>query len=405
MILQFSCSNHKSIKDKILFSMLVSSDSTSKNSLITYNTLKILRSAVIYGANGSGKSNFINAISYMKKLVSNSIKYQPGEKVYQQPHKLSNPDSPSEYNMQFIKNGLRYAYGFSLLNGNIETEYLYSFPNGNETKIFERSGKNIIYGNDYDPKLFITSISSLKDNRLFLSCAANFSNVKEIETAFLFFKEDITIYDPSNNWLEYSARLMQDDPIIKQKFIDILNILGVGLKDVKIKIDNLFKDNDINDAFLNKFRDFLTNRPDIEIKVVYEQFQTDLMQEESAGIKNLFKMICPIIEMLQHDRILICDEFESNLHESIVYEIVKLFYTAHKDKNAQLIFSTHDTSLLNENLFRHDQIWFTQLNSQRATELYSLAEIRNVKKGENLKKGYIMGKYGAIPAIIDTPHA
>lgn len=386
MILQFSCSNHKSIKDKILFSMLASSDSTSKNSLITYNTLKILRSAVIYGANGSGKSNFINAISYMKKLVSNSIHYQPGDKICQNPHKLSNPNSPSEYDMQFIKDGLRYAYGFSLLNGSVKDEYLYSFPNDNENKIFERSYHDITYGNNYDSKLFTTSISSLKDNRLFLSCAANFSNVKEIETAFLFFKEDISIYDPFNNWLKYSAQLMQGDYIIKQKFIDILNTLGVGLKDVSIKIDDLSGN-------------FSTDRSDVEIKVIYKQFRTDLIQEESAGIKNLFKMICPIIEILQQGKILICDEFESNLHESIVYEIVKLFYTAHKDKNAQLIFSTHDTSLLNENLFRHDQIWFTQLNSQRATELYSLAEIRNVKKGENLKKGYIMGKYGAIPAI------
>lgn len=386
MILQFSCSNHKSIKDKILFSMLASSDNTSKNSLITHNALKILRSAVIYGANGSGKSNFINAISYMKKLVSNSIKYQPGDKIYQNPHKLSNPNLPGEYNIQFIKNGLRYAYGFSLLNGNVKDEYLYSFPNDNENKIFERNYLNITYGNNYDSKLFTTSISSLKDNRLFLSCAANFSNVKEIETAFLFFKEDISIYDPFNNWLKYSAQLMQGDYIIKQKFIDILNTLGVGLKDVSIKIDDLSGN-------------FSTDRSDVEIKVIYKQFQTDLIQEESAGIKNLFKMICPIIEILQQGKILICDEFESNLHESIVYEIVKLFYTAHKDKNAQLIFSTHDTSLLNENLFRHDQIWFTQLNSQRATELYSLAEIRNVKKGENLKKGYIMGKYGAIPAI------
>ena len=366
--------------------MLASSDNTSKNSLITHNALKILRSAVIYGANGSGKSNFINAMSYMKKLVSNSIHYQPGDKICQNPHKLSNLNSPSEYDMQFIKDGLRYAYGFSLLNGSVKDEYLYSFPNDNENKIFERSYHDITYGNNYDSKLFTTSISSLKDNRLFLSCAANFSNVKEIETAFLFFKEDISIYDPFNNWLKYSAQIMQGDYIIKQKFIDILNTLGVGLKDVSIKIDDLSGN-------------FSTDRSDVEIKVIYKQFQTDLIQEESAGIKNLFKMICPIIEILQQGKILICDEFESNLHESIVYEIVKLFYTAHKDKNAQLIFSTHDTSLLNDNLFRHDQIWFTQLNSQRATELYSLAEIRNVKKGENLKKGYIMGKYGAIPAI------
>lgn len=123
------------------------------------------------------------------------------------------------------------------------------------------------------------------------------------------------------------------------------------------------------------------------------------MTEESTGVKRLFQMICPILDILDKGKILVCDELEASLHESVIFQIVQLFQHYQKDKFAQLIFSTHDTSLLDTDLFRRDQVWFTQLNQERATDLYSLVEIKNVRKSENLEKGYVSGKYGAIPML------
>jgi AAA15 family ATPase/GTPase len=140
----------------------------------------------------------------------------------------------------------------------------------------------------------------------------------------------------------------------------------------------------------------------IDAKIVYEHFETDLMVEESVGIRKLFEVICPIIDIIQNGKILICDEFEMGLHESIVHYIIETFHKAKQDKFAQLIFTTHDTSLLDTAIFRRDQIWFTQLNGYRATDLYSLVEIKNVRKTENLEKGYVSGKYGAIPMLNQT---
>ena len=138
----------------------------------------------------------------------------------------------------------------------------------------------------------------------------------------------------------------------------------------------------------------------IDAKVIYDHFETDLLTEESVGIKKLFEVICPIIDIIQNGKILICDEFEMGLHESIVHYIIETFHKAKQDKFAQLIFTTHDTSLLDTDIFRRDQIWFTEMKRQeRATDLYSLAEIKNVRKTENLEKGYISGKYGAIPVL------
>lgn len=402
MLLEFKCSNHRSIKEEVSFSMIAGSDNTSEELLKEYGNFRVLRSAVIYGANGSGKSNFISALLFMCDLVSNSINYQPGQGVFQARHKLSAEDSSSRYSIQFVRNDIRYAYGFSVKQNLIQDEYLYYFPKGRQVKIFERDRSGIRPGGRYKG-MFDVSVSILKDNRLFLSCAANYSNVKEIEEAFMFFKTDIVVYNPEiNNWTEYSIKLMQDNDMMKKIFLNILRALGTGAKDVKVKLEkiklaDLPQELQLPDALKSLLGTKEGNR--IEAKVIYDQFEVDLMTEESTGVKRLFQMICPIIDILNKGKILICDELETSLHESVIFQIVQLFQNYQKDKFAQLIFSTHDTSLLDSDLFRRDQVWFTQLNNERATDLYSLVEIKNVCKSENLEKGYVSGKYGAIPML------
>lgn len=178
--------------------------------------------------------------------------------------------------------------------------------------------------------------------------------------------------------------------------------LGTGIKDIKLNIGKTKIDiENIPQGMPNDLKNFLMtqNITRIDTKVVYEKFETDLMTEESSGIRKLFEIVCPIIDILQKGKILICDEIEYGLHESIVQYIVKSFNKVNKDSAAQLIFTTHDTSLLDLSIFRREQIWFTQLNEDRATDLYSLLEIKNVRKSENISKGYVDGKYGAVPML------
>lgn len=403
MLLEFRCSNFKSIKEEIRFSMIAGKDNTSEELLKVYNNFRVLRSAVIYGANGSGKSNFINALLFMCNLVQTSISYQPGQKIPQARHKLSEKEKPSTFDIQFIRKNVRYAYGFSIEGGAITEEYLYYFPNGRQIKIFERDRMNIQPGNRYKSSFDVSIKDVLKENRLFLSCAANYSNVRELEEAFLFFTTDIVVYNPAmNNWTEYSIRLMQDNPSIKEEFLQMLNALDTGIQDVKLKVEkvkfaDLKRDLQLPDNLMGLLPEQEGNR--IEAKVVYDQFEIDLLSEESSGIKRLFEIICPMIDILNTGKVLICDELEASLHEAVIYKIVQLFQNYKKDIFAQLIFSTHDTSLLNRELFRRDQVWFTQLNKDQATDLYSLVEIKDVRKSENLAKGYVSGKYGAIPML------
>lgn len=170
MLLEFSCSNHKSIKEKILFSTLAGTDDTYIEKTIPFLDNKILRTSIIYGANGSGKSNFLSAIAFAKYLVCNSIQYQPGQLIEHNPHKLSSDNTPSVYQFHFVESIYRFAYGFSLLNGAVLEEYLYCFNKGRRQKIFERKYNEISLGSRYTKQSVKAALSVLKENRLFLSC-------------------------------------------------------------------------------------------------------------------------------------------------------------------------------------------------------------------------------------------
>ncbi len=406
MLLEFSCSNHKSIRNKILFSALASPDTTFIDRTIEFNSYRILKSSVIYGANGSGKSNFIDAIEFMKMLVTNSINHQPGHGIRQTPHKLENYNTDSKYSMQFVTNGIRYAYGFTINNLLVKEEYLYYFPNQRSAKIFERNGNEFTTGSKFRNK-FSMCKEVLKPNRLLLSCAANFSSVPEIESVFRFFDNDIVIYNINShrNWLEYSMKAINDNDNLKSVVISLMNDLGVNISDIRVKIDNqkLQSDNIIPPDFLtDDFRNQLAHGmiKKVSAKMVYKDFETDLMSEESTGIKKLLSFLCPFIGILINDKILICDELETSLHESLLHELLDIVFHLDEENMSQLFFTTHDTSLLDLELFRRDQIWFTELkNADRSTDLYSLSEIKNIRKDENISRGYIRGKYGAIPML------
>ena len=403
MLLEFSCSNHKSIKETISFSMIAGKDNTFEDKLLQYNKYRVLRSSVVYGANGSGKSNFIDAVAFTRNLVLNSIKHQPGDGIRQQLHQLSKSDDISQYAMQFTKNNIRYSYGFTLKNSLVIDEYMFYFPKGRKIVIFERNDKDFVSGDKFKGR-FETCRDVLKPNRLFLSCAANFSSVQEVLDAFSFFKDDLIIYRGvgTDNWLNYSLNVIEQNSNVKKAVLDLFNRLGTGIKDINIKhLKQNLDPNSLPPFLADDFKlALLNNKFDVyETKIVYEKFSIDL-NSESTGIKKLIEFVCPLLDIINKDKILFCDEIESNLHESIVNGLVNLFRGNNISSQSQMIFTTHDTTLLDLDLFRRDQIWFTELTfDNRATDLYSLAEIKNVRKDENIAKGYILGKYGAIPML------
>ena len=287
----------------------------------------------------------------------------------------------------------------------VSDEYLYYFPNNRQTKIFERSEERFTAGSKFRGK-FSACKDVIKPNRLLLSCAANFSSVREIADVYNFFSNELVVYGPAmqNQWMHYSLYQMNKNLKLKAAVMAFLDELGTGIKDIQVSIDQKKLDSSELPPFLSdEFKAFLLQNSvdDITAKVRYEAFETDLMSEESTGIKKMFAILSPLIDIIVNGKVLVCDELEANLHEALVYGLVKLFINErYKEKFAQLIFTTHETGLLTLDLFRRDQIWFTELSrDKRATDLYSLVEIKNVRKEENVEKGYISGKYGAIPML------
>lgn len=286
----------------------------------------------------------------------------------------------------------------------VVSEYLYYFPNGKQAKIFDRNENQITFGDKFK-KNFEAILNFSKTNKLFLSVSANYSVVKESEIVFLFFKEDLIFYPlplGGDSWLEYSIENLTKEPNVKFLFIGFMNSIGNSIKNINTKYEKSKVTPELIPGNIpDSLRALLAQAQEatrVEAKLEYSLFTVDL-EEESKGIQKLFEVFCPILDIVLRNKVLIWDEIETSLHPHIVNEILRLILHGKADSRAQLIFSTHDTNLLDLNKFRRDQIWFTELNSARATDLYSLAELKNVRKDENIGKGYLNGKYGGIPFI------
>ena len=405
MLLEYRCSNYKSIKDEVLFSMSASSDTEHSDKLIDFKKLKINKATAIYGANGSGKSSLLESCLFLTSLVSNKPS-QPGDKILVIPHALSAIDEPTEFLIHFERKGIRYVYGISVTEDRVEKEFLYHFKVGRKAKIFDRVGEEYTFGAKYKSDLN-KALSFQKENRVFLNTAANFTNNEDITNAFLFLKEDLVVNSPSfmNNWREYSFNMINKNPEFKKKVVTAFNNLGIDIKDIKTESFNIPLHDELVENIPADIKEIIKSSMGEEKtlylkKVLFDYgiFSVDI-DRESTGIKRLFEVLCPLIDIIENDRVLLWDEIEMGLHSSILDTLIKIFLNE-KDSKAQLIFTTHDISLLNLDNLRRDQIWFTELDKEeRKTDLYSLFDFKNIRKTDNISKNYIEGRYGAIPFI------
>ena len=406
MLLEFQCQNYKSVGDKIVFSMLSGGDDGNDLDFFSVaDNKEVLKKAAIYGPNGSGKSNFLSAIAYVKQMVSVSHLHKPESRILCPIHKLFE-DTRSEFVVHFSsRNNVRYSYGFSVFKGFIEEEFLNYFPNGRIAKIFLRKGTVIEYSDKFASTLKKVSEQFLSSNRLMLSCAGMYSNIDELIDAFVFFDQDLILYpgfdDESNNWRLYSATQAMENEELRNRFVGFINGFGnTNLAGIKSTVkessfdENLFKKM-LNEDFLKQLNN--SKNYDIDVVFDYKKFKLGIF-EESLGNQKLFELFFPLVDILMNGKVLLCDEFERSLHPLVVQEIISLFRK--NNTGAQLIFTTHDVSILHPDIFRRDEVWFTELKGdKRETDIYSLADLQGVRKEEMFSKNYIKGKYYAIPLI------
>ncbi|EAH6134106.1 ATP-binding protein [Campylobacter jejuni] len=415
MLIEFRVENFLSIQDEQVLSMVASSDNTFLTSHTNNDKkLKLLKSSVLYGANASGKSNIIKALAIMKKIVISSANGQRGDKLPIIPFLLGNEDNKStKFEIIFIQNDTKYQYGFILNSEKILEEWLLVFGESNRAqKWFERiyNEKEEKYNYSFGAKFLGSKQlweNSTRDNALFLSVAIQLNN-EQLKPVFDFFLKYIrvTCTDSWNDGQEVTIDILRQD---KQKIISYLKRADLDIEDIVVEETELNKTNLMQENIPQKIKQMM--QTDLEkgarlkktdIKTIHtnqqgKQILFDMLELESQGTQKFFKLIGPWVEALEQGYTIVVDELNTHLHPLMTKFLVNLFHNEDLNKsNAQLIFTTHDTSILNQDVFRRDQIWFCE-KQNKATKLYPLSDFKVRKDKTNLENDYLLGRFGALP--------
>jgi len=425
MLIQFSFKNFKCFKQEAKLSLIASNYDKStrgQENIFTVEKfgLKLLRSAIIYGANASGKTKLIEGLSFMRNFILTSSKEsQIDEPINVSPFLLSSETDkePSTFEVIFIHKSVMYRYGFEVDNENVHSEWLYSKTNTKEVELFYRDFQKFEIHKTKFKVSDLISNDRIRPNALLLSVAASW-NDKLAKKLFDWFRNcNIISGLREDSYESYSVGRMQKNKENKSKAIKFLKSADLGIEDLNVKtldFDNLPKEfpEGLKELIKKKRKeekdveflsDVITSHKKFDSNNLFEDYiEFSMENDESSGTKKYFALSGPILETLENGEILIVDELANKLHPNLTCKLTEIFNSKDRNpKNAQLIFNTHDTNLLNSGLFRRDQIWFTEKNRYGASSLYSLSDFKGVRKEEDYERNYIKGKYGAVPYLGD----
>ena len=415
MLIEFSVKNFLSFRDKITLSMEKGNGNENIENVITTNDLNLLKTAAIYGANASGKTNILKAFTCAILMVRNSNLIPVGGKWnFIKPFLLDeiNKKKPCEFEFIFISNKTKYKYSFSADADRIYDESLDAYYSQKPSNIFTRTNTNHYeFASD---KTILESIASKNtENKLFLTTATTW-NYDKTKNAFLWFSKSIDTYDSFDNisdqdLIEYSS----DDNELKNFALKLLKEADILIKDIHVDYEEKEMDSTMMDMLIpplartNGTFKMSNVKIEVEHEVVDDKNNKHTYKlnfnDESSGTRILFAFAPYLKRAFENTRVLIIDELEKSMHPALIDFIIKLFNNKDINKvNSQIIFMTHATNILNLELFRRDQIWFTEKDPDTGvSELYPLDSF-SVRKDENIEKGYINGRYGAIPFIKDV---
>ena len=392
MLIEFRVSNFCSLRDEQVLSLVASKD----KSLASSHTVStgvgaapaLLRSAAIYGPNAGGKSNLIKALQYMRGVVVESATIAPNQPFSVQPFRLDAAFAgmPTEFEVTFLIDGVRYQYGFAMNAERILSEHLLVYKAFKPQHWFTRrhdpaTGRDVY---DFGPALKGQKSvweSATRPNALFLSMAVQL-NSEQLAPVFDWFARQLVVFNEHAMLNPRVTLQMLRDPAAKRSICAFLNAADISIADIDVVTR---KDHEDELRFTHT-----TSKGAAVFGIT----------EESSGTRNLLFMIGPILDIVRNGLTLVVDELDTSLHTLLVRRIIQLFHdTDLNRRGAQLVFTTHDTSLLDaHDLFRRDQVWFVEKDRDQASRLYSLTEF-SPRKGEALERGYLMGRYGGLPIL------
>ena len=413
MLIQFKVNNFKSIKDTITFSL--NTATKDKSNSFKIRNYKLLTSSVVYGANATGKSNLLQAIAFMRNMVLNRDKVtQSTDFLPHQPFKLNieTETASSTFEMIFFVGDVKYRYGFEADNQQVYSEWLFQDIKGKEAKLFFRD-------TDESPNLYVNNRRfkegkklKILSNHLFIwKCDQEGGKISH---SILKWFKNLNFIDglESDGYIDFTMKQMESSDF-KKHIISLVKVADLGINDIEIEKIPLPREI-INELPVpDELKQIMLLSKEVqttEIKTKHTKYDKnlnpvgstdfELKQDESIGTQKFFSISAPILDTLKKGKVLLIDELDASLHPMMTRFLIKMFHNSETNlHHAQLIFVTHDTNLLDSSLFRCDQIWFSEKDKYGATDIYSLAEFKNIKATENFEKNYLQGKYSAIPYL------
>ena len=415
MLIQFTVENFLSIRDKVYLSLEPSKDSEHPENLITKGEYNAVTSAAIYGANASGKTSLFKAITIALIMLRNSNNIQVTDRLPVIPFKFDSEskNKPTSFEFTFIaSDDKKYIYGFSATVEKIVEEYLYCYNSAKPTLIFDlKEGEEPKYNRAYKGKLE-TAYQMNTPNKLFLATATTW-NAECTKIPFEWLAESIDTFTEVMDLSEVAVEKYRNDE--NRQYIDftkdLLKQADINISSIEVDAKEVIGGAALPIQIMVQGKMILPNegkRYEVEITtghtIVGEDGESKeyslSLQEESLGTQLLFFYGPLLKDAFEKGKTLILDEIDKSMHPSLVKFIMNLFRDPDINKaGAQLIVTTHETGILTLDMFRRDQIYFTEKDSKTGvTDLYSLDEF-SVRKTENIEKGYLMGRYGAIPFL------
>lgn len=418
MLLEFSVGNFLSFKEKKSLSMEATAISDfSENNVISFDNVKLLKSVVIYGANSSGKTNLLRALSIMRRIIITSAKQSSTEGLPVIPFLLSSETSskPSFFEVLFFIQGKRFRYGFEVNQKAVITEWLFEVLRTKERLLFIREKDKIQVEEIFNEGTNLEE--KTRDNALFLAVCDQF-NGKISGQIMKWFKNVRTISGLEHeDYRGYTFSMLEAEKT-KDQLMSFFSKLDLGFDKVvvsKSDFNPTFLPKGLPEDVLKQMISDLQGKTILNAETLHKKFNKDgtvvnlvkfdLRNQESSGTNKVFDLSGHVFDTLKLGGVLVIDELDAKLHPLLTNAIVKLFNSKEYNPcNAQLIFATHDTNLLTLGNFRRDQIYFVEKDHFAASDIYSLAEYKEkdgakVRKDRSFEKDYIQGRYGAIPFI------
>jgi len=411
MLVDFSVENFLSFKDKVTLSMVASRDDSRSPNVIRDaqgTGIDLLKSCVVYGANASGKSNLIESLRAFSIIThfSDQFEFKWNNKI--RPFKLNikTINKPSTFSASFIIDGVLYEYGFSIGPEFVSKEWLKSFPKKQPRLLFNRTRNSKKAKSDYKFGAHWKGggkslTQRTREDALFLTVAARFNNDLALE--IIGWMTDSTILTSSGFSIDmllnaFTGPLIHEGEIEKSKIIEFIRHADIQIDDFNISPD--FEENTQNSAVTpgmeKKYKiTMYHSAAEDGKKVTSVPFD---FEQESDGTKKIFSLSALWLFFSQGGNRIFFDELDEKLHPLLTRRLIEMFNNEKNNNGAQLIFTTHDASLLDKSLFRRDQIWFTEMSEDGSSDLFSLWDFK-ARKDENIMKGYMSGRYGAIPHI------